>query len=166
MGVRTSALVRKIFPIRDELPFVCPAILEGLPVFETPAGRLGILICADSWYPAAYQALKTAGIDFLAVPSFLSGNDAWERPWGGYNGAPAPADVDAADAGALSEAQAWRKYALAGRLELAGVHRGLNVFLHGNLWDLGSNSGQSVAVADGEAHETPSQGAAVLNLWL
>ena len=75
-------------------------------------------------------------------------------------------DVDAADVQTLSEGQAWRKYALGGRIGLAGARAGVNVFLHGSLWDLGSNSGQSVVVTGDQTYETKSQEAALLNLWL
>jgi predicted amidohydrolase len=165
-GRAHPSLVRKAYPISSELPFVCPAQADELPVFDTPAGRLGVLICADSWYPPAYRPLKEGQAEFLAVPSFLSGIDAWERPWGGYDGSPAPPDVDKADAGRLTEGQAWRKYALGGRMHLAGTRCGINVFLHGALWDLGGNSGQSVMIAGEQARETTSKRAALLNLWL
>lgn len=159
-------LARKAFPIASELPFIAAAPADDLPIFETPAGRLGVLVCADSWYPQAYRPLHAGGAEFLAVPSFISSDDAWEQPWGGYNGAPAPADVDPADAGRLTEGQAWRKYALAGRIGLSGAARGINVFLHGRLWDLGSNSGASLMVDGGEVCEARSPRAALLNLWL
>ena len=159
-------LALKAFPITSELPFIGAAPADDLPIFETPAGRLGVLVCADAWYPQAYRSLRVSGADFLAVPSFISSDDAWDQPWGGYNGAPAPVDVDPADAGRLTEGQAWRKHALAGRIGLSGAARGINVFLHGRLWDLGSNSGASLMVDGGEVCEASSRGAALLNLWL
>jgi len=159
-------LARKAFPIAAELPFITAGNAGDLPIFETPAGRLGVLVCADAWYPQAYQAMRGGEAEFLAVPSFISSDDAWEQPWGGYNGAPAPADVDPADLGRLSEGQAWRKYALARRIGLSGAARGINVFLHGKLWDLGSNSGASLMVDGGEVREAQGRGAALLNLWL
>jgi predicted amidohydrolase len=159
-------LSRKIFPLVEELSFIGAGAVEDLPVFETPAGRLGVLVCADSWYPAPYRELASKGIDLLAVPSFATGNDHCDIPWGGYNGADAPQDVDPGDVGRLTEGQAWRKYALSGRMAQSGARAGVNVFLHGALWDLGSNSGLSLGVSGGEACEVKSKGAAIINLWV
>ena len=39
------------------------------PVFETPYGRVGIIICADRTEPAIVQRICTAGADFLICPS-------------------------------------------------------------------------------------------------
>jgi len=66
---------------------------------------------------------------------------------------------------ALTEGQAWRKHALARRIARSGARHGINVFLRGALWDLGSD-GLSLMVSDGVATETGADGAALLNLWL
>jgi predicted amidohydrolase len=165
-GRAHPALARKAFPTRDELPFVSGAPLESLPVFETPAGRLGVLVCADSWQPAAYARLQAQAVALVAVPSAILNAGLWDKPWGGYDGAAAPSDVDARDVGALTEGQAWRKYAMGGRLREAGGAFGMNVFLRGSFWDTGSD-GHSLAVRAGEPEaETKSEGAALLNVWL
>ena len=52
-GRAHPALARKLFPTNEEKPMVTGAPLATLPAFETPAGRLGVLVCADSWHPAA-----------------------------------------------------------------------------------------------------------------
>ena len=168
-GKAYPALTFKAFPIEDELPFITaafPVRPERLPVFDTPAGRLGVLICADSWYPETYACLVKQGVDLVAVPSFASGDGHWEIPWAGYNGAPAPADVDASDVGRLSESQAWHKYALAGRLGLSGARAGTNVFLHGRLWNLGSDSGLTLSVDGAGVYDVRASTGAILNLWL
>jgi len=167
-GGAYPALAAKIYLISSELPFVTPAPLQTLPVFETPAGRLGVLICADSWYPAPYARLKALGAELIAVPSYTEGDGSWDRPWAGYDGGPAPVDVDLRDVGTLSEGQAWRKYALAGRMAGSGARHGINVFLRGGMWELGSD-GRSLATSAsecGEVSETQGNGAALLNLWL
>ncbi|MFC3283715.1 carbon-nitrogen hydrolase family protein [Litchfieldella rifensis] len=41
----------------------------GLKVFETPVGRLGVLICYDSEFPDLARALVEAGAELLLVPS-------------------------------------------------------------------------------------------------
>ncbi|KUJ81621.1 hypothetical protein AVO43_13860 [Microbulbifer sp. ZGT114] len=160
---RMAGPVRKVYPIDSELPFTEPAVLEhSLPVFETPAGHLGVLICADSWYPDTWAQLESA--ELVAVPSFSSPDGIWQSPWGGYNGAPAPADVTAADVGRLTEAEAWRKYALGGRGQQ--LRAGINTFLRGDLWDLGDD-GQTMAVLDGELILGQRRDTAIISsLWL
>ncbi len=159
-------MVKKAYPITAELPFTASEPCSRLPVFHTPAGRLGVLICADSWYPDTYATLKSKGAEMIVVPSYLAPDGAWNRLWPGYDGAPAPADVAMADVGQITEGEAWLKYALAGRMRSAGVQWGLNVFLRGKLWDLGAD-GRMVAVAGAQPFRSQEpDGAALLNLWL
>jgi hypothetical protein len=164
-GAISPYLSRKIYPTDAERPFIAGALIDTLPVFETRAGRMGVLVCADSWYPDVYQRLRELEIELLAVPSLLS-NGIWNQPWGGYNGAPLPDDVNRADVGRLTEGEAWRKYALAGRIAQSGARAGINVFLHGVLWDVGDDSGVSLAISGDTIAETNRPGAALLNLWL
>lgn len=42
---------------------------DGLRVFDTPLGRLGILICYDSEFPLLARRLAEAGADLILVPS-------------------------------------------------------------------------------------------------
>jgi hypothetical protein len=160
------ALSVKAFPISTELPFVACGLTGNLPVFETPAGRLGVLICADSFYPQPYDQMKSLKADLIAVPSFSTGKGLWNQPWGNYSGAEAPADVDPADAGRLTEGEAWHKYALLGRIASAGVKFGVNVFLHGELWDLEAENSPSIMVNDQSWVESIATRGALLNLWL
>jgi predicted amidohydrolase len=165
-GKARAPLVVKAFPISDELPFVAAGPVDALPVFDTPAGRLGVLICADAWYPQAYRPLRRQGARLLAVPSYSSGNAVWAKPWGGYNGAPAPADVDPADIGRISEGEAWLRHAMPRRAAQAGIEAGLNVFLRGDLWDLGSD-GATIHVMGPASGAGPIEERAVLTtLWL
>lgn len=153
--------VRKVHPIDSELPFTQPAS-QKLPIIDTPLGRLGVLICADSWYPDTWRQL--AGAELVAVPSFSSPDGIWDKPWGGYNGAAAPADVDPGDVGRLSEGEAWHKYALGGR----GSHlrAGINTFLRGQLWNLGDD-GRTTAILYGEViRGRRRDGAVISSLWL
>ncbi len=132
-------LVKKVFPVADELPFVCPTNAANVPVFNTPVGRLGVLVCADSWNSAVYRTLKQKGATLLAVPSFSAGNGIWKTTWKGYSGTITPADARA-DIGQMTEGKAWLTHAMAGRAAPeAGITKGLNVFLRGKLWDLGSD---------------------------
>jgi hypothetical protein len=165
-GTPHVRLVHKVVPTASEQPFIAPAPVADLPTFETPAGRLGVLICADSWYPAPYAQLKAQGVELMAVPSSITVQGLWDRPWGGYDGAAMPADVDRGDVGRLTEGQAWGKYALAGRLGASGARRGINVFLRGVLWDITADSGQALAVSEAGVTASSGAGAALVNLWL
>ena len=160
------ALSVKSFPIASELPFVACGSTGNLPVFDTPAGRLGVLVCADSFFPQAYAQMKSLKADLLAVPSFSTGKGLWNQSWGDYSGAETPADVDPADAGRLTEGEAWHKYALLGRIASAGVKYGVNVFLHGELWDLEAENSPSILVKGQEWVESVATRGALLNLWL
>jgi len=167
-GIPLQPLISKAFPTARELPFTMPASPSGLPSFDTPAGLLGVLICADSWFPQAYVALKEQGIDLVAVPSYdVFGMQKWNQPWRGYDGWQAPNDVDLNDIEKITEAQAWNKYSLAGRIRSSGATYGMNVFLRGKLWDqdLGGWPATLVREADVFVEEqTPK--AAILSLWL
>jgi predicted amidohydrolase len=44
---------------------------EGFPVWETPVGRLGIMICFDWYFPEAARTLALAGAELLLHPSNL-----------------------------------------------------------------------------------------------
>lgn len=158
---RVAGPVRKNYPIESERPFIQPGDRE-LPLFETPLGRLAVLICADSWYPDTWQHIASA--DIVAVPSFASPSGIWQQPWAGYNGAATPMDVDRQDIGRLSEGDAWLKYALAGRG--GGLRAGINTFLRGDLWDLGDD-GRTTAIINGEVAQGQRRDSAVISsLWL
>jgi predicted amidohydrolase len=165
-GRAYSHLVRKVYPVTDELAFTSPAPLINLPTFDTPAGRLGVLICADCWYPAPYDTLRAASAELIAVPSFVMGSNSWDRPWQGYDGAPTPEDVDPTDVRTLTEGQAWRKYALAGRMARSGARYAVNVFLRGGPWDLGGDSGVATGIRGEDLVEAGRDGAALVNVWL
>ena len=160
-GCAHASLATKAFPIARELPFVTPGRVSDLPAFDTPAGRLGVLVCADSWYPQAYAQLRALGADWIAVPSALFAAD-WEKPWGGYTQGTTPPDVDPRDAGRLTEGEAWQRYSLPGRMALSGARTGINVFLKGKLWDLGSLGGYAQLIPAHKVVTIPS----LYNLWL
>jgi hypothetical protein len=58
---------------------------------------------------------------------------------------PPPADIDPLDVDRITEEQAWIKCALPGRARPAGALSGINVFLGGALWGLGSDGHALVA---------------------
>lgn len=153
-----ARIIRKAFPIATELAFTQPGRAVDLPVFETPLGRLGVLICADSWFPESYAALGK--VEVIAVPSYLMGDSCWAAPWRGYSGWATPADVRP---DSLREGEAWLRYAMGGRLpRWDSTAVGLNVFLQGRFWELGAD-GRAIAVYKGR---TFSAEADIVCLWL
>ncbi len=158
-------IARKSFPTSDELPFVATAPIADLPVFDTPAGRLGVLVCADSWFTEAYQTLKAQNVELLVVPSASFPGEVWNQPWHGYSGWPEPPEVDKADILAITERQAWEKYAISMRIASAGARAGMNVFLYGKIWDLDFGGGRWRLIC-GEMNVEGSEGPAMINLWL
>lgn len=164
-GAVNPHLIRKAFPTADELGFICPVKPDEIPVFQTSIGRMGVLICADAWFSDAYKSLKNKGVDFVITPSYSNGLGNWEKAWSGYSGAETPKEAKP-DIGKISLGSAWVKYAMGTRARTeAGVKKGMNVFLQGNLWDLGTD-GSTIVLSD-SAHTTPYIGKpALINLWL
>jgi len=165
-------LIYKAYPTSGELPFTTPGPVGVLPAFDTPAGRIGVLICADSFYPQAYARLKDLKVKAVAVPSYGHGGlKAWTATWIGYDGWPNPHDVKSKDVNKITNSQAWLKYSLAGRIGESGAAHGVNVFLHGGLWpELDMGGGVSVVVRNKHNDEkwnreiiTPQ--ATLNNLW-
>jgi predicted amidohydrolase len=165
-GQIAKELIKKSFPTSDEKPFVCPADAQNIPVFDTPVGKLGVLICADAWFSAAYKTLKKKGAKIIVVPSYSAGYGFWNKHWEGYSGAETPADAKA-DVGKITLGEAWQKYAMGRRANNeAGIKKGINVFLEGNLWDLGTD-GTSIILNDSSVKTTQKfGGSAIINLGL
>jgi predicted amidohydrolase len=42
---------------------------RGFPVWRTPIGRLGALVCYDGWFPEAWRILALKGAEIVAVPT-------------------------------------------------------------------------------------------------
>ncbi len=163
-GRVAESLVRKVFPTLEELPFIAPASVSELPVFDLPIGRTAVLVCADSWYPALYDEARRKKTDIILVPSYCLGHGSMDKPWLGYSGSPAPDDVTLTDIGEITEGQAWSSYALEGRLQSSGAAIAANVFLRGKFWDQGSD-GQSIFMVNGKkVNARPSQRAGIWNL--
>jgi predicted amidohydrolase len=159
-------LVYKIHPTTLELPFIKPGAATDLMAYDTPVGRVGVLICADSWYADGYSRLSELGCDFLAVPNHLTPSGSWHKPWKGYSPGPEPAEIDLDDIGHIKEGEAWLKYGMASRLSQSGARSGMQVFLRGTLWDLDSD-GQAIVVHEGNLFQGKERdGAAITNLWL
>lgn len=163
-GRLAPSLTVKAYPIAEELAFVARGRAGDIPVYRTPAGRLAVVVCADSWYPDVYRRLAQTHAELLAVPSFSLEDGSWRAPWSGYSGAPNPADIDRRDLGRLREDAAWTKYSL-GRAA-AGLKAGVIVSLRGKLWDLGSD-GETLWFAGAARGQLPERpGASLFSLWL
>ncbi|MFY0727954.1 nitrilase-related carbon-nitrogen hydrolase [Pseudomonas sp. NFX15] len=156
---------RQIHPVFGEQEAIKGNGEQSLNVVDTPAGRLGVLIGRDSWYPENYRKLDDQAVQLVAVPAFVAGRGAWDQPWRGYRGSSPPPSVTL-KSGEVSEGSAWQRLTLTSQPPGSQAVAGISVFLRGQFWDQGS-AGQSFLnsnghqFADGNAH-----GARLLNLWL
>ncbi len=41
----------------------------GVPVYETPLGRIGMHICYDCWFPESFRLMAAQGADLICAPS-------------------------------------------------------------------------------------------------
>ena len=165
-GTADENIIKKAFPVADELPFTCSASAGDIPLFNTPAGKMAVLICADSWYSQCYKPSVKEHADFVIVPSYVEGNGAFKKPWPGYSGFDNPADIDTTDIGKITILDGWVRYALPGRMKQTGIQNGIITYLHGQFWELGSDA-HYVLVSHGETIvKQPGADASVVNLWL
>ncbi|QVW21511.1 carbon-nitrogen hydrolase family protein [Pseudomonas hormoni] len=156
---------RQMHPIFAEHDVIKANGEHTLNVVDTPAGRLGVLIGSDSWYPDNYRKLDDQGAKLVAVPAFVSGRGTWDKPWRGYKGLSTPGSVSL-KAGELSEGQAWHRLTLTAQPPSSQAIAGMSVFLRGQFWDQGS-AGQSFLSSNGQHFAGGNvRGARLLNLWL
>lgn len=52
-----------------------------LPVFETPLGKIGMLICYDLCFPETLRILAKKGAEIVIVPSAWRGNSYYKNWW-------------------------------------------------------------------------------------
>ncbi|WP_443694608.1 carbon-nitrogen hydrolase family protein [Pseudomonas sp.] len=156
---------RQLYPIYDERGFIAPGDENTISVVDTPAGRLGILIGSDSWYPDNYRKLNEQGAQLIAVPAFVIGRDTWDRPWRGFKSVSTPTEISLKPE-ELSEGEAWRRLTLISQQPISQATAGMSVFLRGQFWDLGS-AGRSFLSSNGQVFaDGDARGARLLNLWL
>jgi predicted amidohydrolase len=156
--------ILKAFPIESEIPFLTAGIPGEIPTFDLPFAKTSVLVCADSWYPDAYLAANTQNAELILVPSFCTGDGAMDILWKGYSGNPEPTGTDLTDIDKLTEREAWEKYALPGQIQKTRAQAGLNVFLRGNLWDMGAD-GQPLAIFQNKLLQiTPADSAGIWSL--
>jgi len=156
---------RQLYPIYDERGFIEPGDENIVSVVDTPAGRLGVLIGSDSWYPDNYRKLNEQGAQLIAVPAYVTGRDTWDRPWRGFKSVSTPSEVSLKPE-ETSEGEAWRRLTLIGQPPISQATAGMSVFLRGQFWDLGS-AGQSFLSRNGQLFaDGEARGARLLNIWL
>lgn len=115
---KIAGVTAKVHLTPDESGFVNRADEEEWRPVATPWGKLAVLICADCWYPGMYGRALEYGATHYAVPAMVSPNSAWSAPWQGYQPASStPADIPAGLVGNISEAEAWKRFGLEGRLK-------------------------------------------------
>lgn len=59
---------RKVHLWDEENLFFEPGNL-GFPVFQTPLGRIGALICYDGWFPESFRLCALQGADIVCIPT-------------------------------------------------------------------------------------------------
>ncbi|WP_219267192.1 carbon-nitrogen hydrolase family protein [Pseudomonas sp. Xaverov 259] len=156
---------RQLYPIYDERGFIAPGDENQVSVVDTPAGRLGVLIGSDSWYPDNYRKLNEQGAQLVAVPAFVTGRDTWDRPWRGFKSVSTPPEISLKPE-ELSEGEAWRRLTLISQQPISQASAGMSVFLRGQFWDLGT-AGHSFLSNDGHVTAgNDARGARLLNIWL
>ncbi|MCK9709071.1 carbon-nitrogen hydrolase family protein [Pseudomonas syringae] len=157
---------RQLYAERYQRRYVHTASDAPLYVVDTPAGRLGVLIGSDSWYPENYARLNQSGAQLIAVPAFVIGKAAWSQPWR----KPRHSDIDVPNE-TPSEGYAWHQLTLTGRAPQSTAQAGISVFMRGQFWNQGV-AGQSFASHAGQTIAEPQQenaatgGARLINLWL
>ncbi len=70
---------RKLHLTADDKAWATPGD-GGLPTFDTPVGRIGLLIGYDAVFPEAARSLAIDGADLIACPSLVTGPAV--TPWG------------------------------------------------------------------------------------
>lgn len=156
----------KVYPTTKELEAIEPGAVGRLPVIDTPAGRLAVLVGADAWFPDTWDQVMDDGAERVVTPMLTSPRGAWLDAWAGYDGWPEPDDVDLDDIKRITLAEAALDYGLAGRAKDAGVEAAMAVPLRGQMWDEGTD-GVVTIVDDGRVTEGPLLDAPVVaNLWL
>lgn len=67
-GGRIEGIYRKTHETAGVLRDMPYTLGDALPVFETPWGTVGILVCHDRWYPEAVRTLRSKGAGVVLNP--------------------------------------------------------------------------------------------------
>lgn len=152
---------RQQYPDSEVRRYVHHGRQAPLQVLQTPAGRLGVLIGSDSWYPRNQVQLEQQQAQLIVNPVFLSGKHSWAAPWRGNRHQDAAQLLPLAR-GQVDEQTAWQQLT---QPVAAGVSS-MSVFMRGQFWEQ-AGDGQGFAHQGGELLAgPPSPGARLLNVWL
>ncbi|RME23620.1 MAG: hypothetical protein D6798_13170 [Deltaproteobacteria bacterium] len=158
--------VVQAFPTEAMMDFIEPGSPGRLTVYDSPAGRIGVLVGNDTWFPEAWQALADAGAERVVAPMLLQPEGTWFGDWKGYDGWPTPPDVDGPSSKDLTMAEAFQRYGLSGRADDYGVDVAMAVPLRGAMWELttdGQVTGRDeFGVFSGPLADSP----VIVNAWL
>ena len=95
-------------PLYFEKYYFTPGDL-GFPNFETPFGRVGVLVCWDQWYPEAARISTLEGADVLLYPTAIGWHPSEKAQYG------------------VAQLDAWRtiqrSHAIANGIYVAAVNR-------------------------------------------
>lgn len=116
---------------------------SDLPVFDTPLGGIGLLVCYDAWFPEAARTLATKGAQILCVPS--NAPDDWVPDEGRRGG------LTMLDIHCIAHANANRVFvAAANRVRDGYLGRSCVVDVTGGVLALGSVAEEQLLVAEVE----------------
>ena len=164
-GTPYENIVKKVQLIPIEKPFTTSGCLETQPVFDTPVGKLGILICFASCFHENYQHLKKKEARIIVSPAFFPAPDIMDTKWNGFHGM-IPENADLEDLKRISYGEAWIKYGLGGGVKTTGARYGMNVFFRGNFFGY-IFDGATIVIRGQEVMRTKRiNGASITNLWL
>jgi predicted amidohydrolase len=175
-GTIRDAIIGKAYPTQFEIDRLdVESVSTGsMPLFRLKSGlKLGVAICADSWYPDTYASLHEA--DVIAVPAYSDLELKHSKPWKGYEDSHPgrePKDYSREDVQrpGFTERDAWLKYSLPTRIRMSRARQGMTVFLRGTMWNMPSD-GLPMIVDEGRVVENApsietSSGETLVNLWL
>jgi predicted amidohydrolase len=136
-GKIKEPLVLKNHPTEDEITFCVPG-KESNYTYLLNQEKVGVLICADSWFQKNYDEFDKNQATVLVIPAYSAGEDLWETKWKGYSGYENPEDINRGDIDNITEGEAWKKYTLA-RSKNTSVQTAIAIFLRGKIWNLGTD---------------------------
>jgi len=129
--------IRKVFPGNDEADLLTAGSKDNFQVFDLPIGKTTVLVCTDSQGTSEYKSLIDRSTEVVLVASYCNGEHALSSKWG--------TDPDEH----LQKKIISNSHGSTNLLELPPNQVGINVFLHGSLWDL-HYDGISAAIYKGE----------------
>lgn len=167
-GKVLAPLTRKKALIEKEKSFTENVNSSTFPVYTTIAGKLGVLISTDAWFPENYATLQKKHATLLSVPAFSVGNNAWDSIWKGYDGGAPPADIEINDIRKITQREALLKYAMTGRVNTTPIKKAVSVFLQGDLWNMGTDGNTLIWNIDKPivAADSETQAGSLINVWL